>query len=168
MEEVNRNEQRLPEPERNLAVPTVNATKDEPAWRNETIRSVNPGQVLPLMQVSLRNSKRSCVRVSVYACMRASVSAPSVVCPRRRLYVRDSYVRFRACADVEGVINRREKGFSGGRVFFEDGSVGRETPDVRPSSRIRGTDNRPTTISYANFTSETHRGLVTISVLVAG
>ncbi|XP_054003244.1 terminal nucleotidyltransferase 5C isoform X1 [Hylaeus anthracinus] len=51
MEEVNRNtEPRLPEPERKVGVLEGNTTKDEPAWRNGTIRSVNPGQVLPLMQ----------------------------------------------------------------------------------------------------------------------
>lgn len=54
MEKVNGNiEKRLPEAEE---IWTGIVTMEEP--RKETInRSVNPGQVLPLMQVSLRNSK---------------------------------------------------------------------------------------------------------------
>lgn len=54
MEKVNGNiEKRLPEAEE---IWTGNVTMEEP--RKETNnRSVNPGQVLPLMQVSLRNSK---------------------------------------------------------------------------------------------------------------
>lgn len=59
MEEVNRNaEKRLPERETEVEIRSGNVTKDEPAPRKETTnRSVNPGQVLPLMQVSLRNSR---------------------------------------------------------------------------------------------------------------
>ncbi|OAD55253.1 hypothetical protein WN48_05219 [Eufriesea mexicana] len=55
MEEVNRNgEKRLPERETEVEIRSGNVTKDEPAPRKETTnRSVNPGQVLPLMQIQI-------------------------------------------------------------------------------------------------------------------
>lgn len=54
MEEVNRNvEKRLSDRETEMKI----ETKDEAPRKEATNKSVNLGQVLPLMQVSLRNLK---------------------------------------------------------------------------------------------------------------
>lgn len=65
MEEVNRVAvKQLPEQKAEVEIRSENVTKDEQASRKEAAsKPVNPGQVLPLMQVSLRNMKRVCVRM---------------------------------------------------------------------------------------------------------
>lgn len=117
MEEVNHNvEKRLSERETEMKI----ETKDESASRKEgTNRSVNLGQVLPLMQVSLRNLKLAFMCKSCWFMCRWTTILFDIV-----FRTRD----FERALDVVGVINPKKKGLKRKFRIFSTSACVRSIP----------------------------------------